>query len=141
MTQPEFEAGLDRWGADLSRWPPRQARLAEVYLAATADARRSLAAARRTEAYLASLQPHQAPARLAGRITAATARDHPGAMARLEAWLSGALWRPAALASVLLLSGYLTGISTHDNLETELADTVVNLAFTDLYLELDDVQQ
>jgi hypothetical protein len=140
MTQPEFEAALDRWGADLSRWPARQARLAEAHLAASPDAHRSLMAARRSEAYLGGLQHHQAPARLADRITAAAAHRQPDPLERLATWLSGAFWRPAALASVLLLSGYLTGISTHDNLDTELADSVATLAFTDLYLELDDVQ-
>lgn len=141
MTQPEFEAALDRWGTDLAHWPARQARLAEACLAASADARRSLAAARSIEAYLANLQQHQLPAGLAGRITSGITHQRPDTMERLLAWLSRAFWRPAALASVLLVSGYLTGLSTQDGPDTDFADSTAALAFTDLYRELDDVEQ
>lgn len=138
MTRREFETALDRWGADLTRWPSDEARRARAYLGGAADARVMLQAAERLDTFLDTLQRHEPPAGLAARIAARTPAR--GTAERLLAWFSGPLWRPVAVALTLMVGGFLAGTMTTSALDSELTDAVVNLALTDLYSELDDVQ-
>lgn len=138
MTRRDFEAALDRWGADLTRWPDPEARRAKAYLDREPDARAMLHAAEQLDTFLNTLRRHEPPAGLAARIAAhAPAR---GQAERLLAWFTGPLWRPVAVAATLIVGGFLAGTLTAGTVDSELADAVVNLALTDLYSELDRVQ-
>jgi len=118
MTRDEFEAGLDRWGADLMDWPPAAAALAREHLLADPGARQTLAAAAAVDGYLAGLRADTASAdlgrhllvRLAREASAPTmdARPDPTPWPLLE-WLTERLWRPALLALVPVLAGFLIG--------------------------------
>jgi hypothetical protein len=136
MTAIEFEQALDRWGANLDDWPPELAARGRDRLANDLDARRQLTAARTVDDALLALQPHRAPAHLAMRIAASAPRQD--GLDRALNWLTERLWRPAMLALVLAVGGYLAGISVSDPLDPTLADDVMSLAFNDLYAELDD---
>lgn len=138
MTPLEFDQALDRWGADLDQWPGAAAERGRACLAASPDARRSLAAARQVDAYLQGLARGAAPPHLAARIVASVPR--PDGVERLLDWFTARLWRPAVLALAVTVGGYLAGASIDQPVDTELADAVMSLAFNDLYAELDDAQ-
>jgi len=141
MTPDEFEEGLDRWGADLTRWPADAAARARACLAGTAEARRQFAAAARLDDQLRTLAAHQAPAWLATRIAARTAAA--GRLDRLLQWFGARLWRPALLAVAVTAAGYVTGLAVREPLsavDSALAEDVMSLAFEDLYAELDDAE-
>lgn len=141
MTPLEFDQALDRWGADLDRWPPDAAAAGRDRLAHDREARRRLQAALAVEAHLQSLKPHAAPAHLAARI-AARAGERPPAdgLERALGWLTDRFWRPALLAMLITTAGYLTGMAVEDPLDPELAENVMTLAFSDIYAELEDAQ-
>jgi anti-sigma-K factor RskA len=157
MTQLEFEAGLDRWGADLARWPPEAAAQAHTRLAADPQARQALAAAAAVDGYLHGLREDTAPQHLERQILArlerterAAAPASPGTATRMVDWLTQRLWRPALLALVPLFAGFLIGhgsvplVSTQADAEVvvdaEVAAAMATLAFSDLYAEFDDAQ-
>lgn len=139
MTPREFEQALDHWGAKLEHWPADQAAAARALLAEHAGARDALVAAGEVEAFLQSLGSAEspAPAYLAARIVArAPRRDR---LQRSLDWLTGRHWRPAVLAVAVVAIGYLAGTLVEDPVDTELAEAVMSLAFSDLYAEVDDV--
>ncbi|MEQ8857114.1 MAG: hypothetical protein RIC56_00570 [Pseudomonadales bacterium] len=140
MTPLEFEQALDRWGADLERWPQERIGPAGACLTEHASARRSLEAAQRVDRYLAGLADpaRAAPAHLAARIVASTPR-RDGLQRGLD-WLTGRVWRPAVLALFVVAGGYLAGAAVQEPLDTDLADEVMSLAFSDIYAEVDNGQ-
>ncbi len=141
MTPLEFEQALDRWGTDLDDWPGDAATRARALLAEGAPApRRSLEAATRVDVFLRELgnAADPVPAHLAARIVArAPERDR---LQRGLDWLTGRRWRPAVLALVLAVGGFLTGSAVDDPVDAKLADAVMSLAFSDLYAEVNDVR-
>ncbi|MFU8816457.1 MAG: hypothetical protein ACNA7W_13995, partial [Pseudomonadales bacterium] len=70
MTPQEFEHGLDRWGADPSRWPAAYVPGALRLLEADPQARQALATAAAAEEFLAGLRQPTVPAHLEQRIVA-----------------------------------------------------------------------
>jgi hypothetical protein len=142
MNRRELEAGLDRWGGDLGRWPPPEADAARALADRDDAARRLLSAAASIEDHLAACRDHAPPDHLAARISAgidaAPARRDPVESALC--WLTGNRWRPAVLGALLTLAGYLAGGLAVEPVDTELADEVISLAFTDIYGEVDDAQ-
>lgn len=73
----EFEAALDRFGADLERWPEPMRQPARALLSNSETARRLHAASEAIEAGLRSAQP-DAPKGLADRIVARALKTDPG---------------------------------------------------------------
>lgn len=142
MTRLEFEQALDRWSADLTRWPARDAEAARALLAVDRQARRSLDAARAVDAHLAALRTHRAPGHLAARIGARVraAATPPDRLERVLGWLTDRLWRPALLAMLIATAGYLTGLSVSDPLDPSLTEDVMTLAFSDIYAELENAE-
>lgn len=142
MTRLEFEQALDRWGADLTRWPAQDAEAARQLLGTDRQARRSLDAARAVDAHLAALRTHTAPSHLAARIGArvreAAAPADP--LERLFGWLTDRVWRPALLAMLIACAGYLTGLSVNEPLDPSLTEDVMMLAFSDIYAELENAE-
>ncbi|HEX7037660.1 MAG TPA: hypothetical protein VF210_17960 [Pseudomonadales bacterium] len=142
MTRLEFEQALDRWGADLERWPAREAEAARALLATDPQARRALDAARAVDAHLAALRTHRAPSHLAARIgtRVRAAAAPPDRLERLFGWLTDRLWRPAVLAMLIAGAGYLTGLSVNDPADPSLTEDVMTLAFSDIYAELENAE-
>jgi hypothetical protein len=107
MTRDEFNAGLDRYGGGLSRWPPALAREAEALVAADMQAAAELQAAVRLDALLMQVTaPAPVDAALIGRIVA-RGRAGRGETAlrptrRLAGWVSAA-------AAVMLMTGFAAG--------------------------------
>jgi len=146
----ELEETIDRYGSDPALWPPT-AVAARQLLEISAAARAALANARCVNEWLDSLREHQAPAGLAATILQRAGRSEvPAAAAppplieadpveRTLAWLTARLWRPAVLAAVPVVLGFLLGLGLPQAGDTELAGQLGELAFIDLYQEFDDV--
>jgi hypothetical protein len=110
MTLDEFGEGLDRYGAELARWPAPHRAQAEALLRADGEAARLLAEAGAVAATLAqAMRPLPLDAAAAGRIVAAALGQETAAAASgLPA--GGRLAALAALALVIALGlGFLAG--------------------------------
>ncbi|MEZ5560632.1 MAG: hypothetical protein R3E86_19065 [Pseudomonadales bacterium] len=90
------------------------------------------------DALLLQLREHRAPPGLAARIMATV--PEADALQRLGDWLVGALWRPALLALVPLLLGFVLGTSVTRDYQQSLSEEVLSLAFVDLAEELGDAR-
>jgi len=107
MTRDEFDAGLDRYGGDLSRWPPALRQQAEALTAADSQAAAALATAGRLDALLAEVATSEAAdAALIGRIVSR------GRQAQRETVLKPtgrlAAWAAAGVAATLMI-GFIAG--------------------------------
>ena len=142
MTIDELEQALDRWGADLGRWPAAEAERARALLAIDPTARRSVSVAREVDEFVGELRRHAAPTHLAGRIMARVreAGAAPDHLERMLGWLTGRIWRPAMLAMLMVTAGFVAGFAVQEPVDEELAEDVMTLAFSDIYAELDDAQ-
>lgn len=77
MQRLEFQDALDRFGADLGRWPAVERALGEALLRQEPSLAVLVAEARRLKTLLASTPPVRAPAGLADRIVALAAASAP----------------------------------------------------------------
>ncbi|WP_421759005.1 hypothetical protein [Devosia sp.] len=77
LTLEEFEAALDRDGADLGKWPAQQQVAAMALMAQSAEARQLFESARQVEELLASASGIKAPRGLADRIANFVLRKPP----------------------------------------------------------------
>jgi hypothetical protein len=107
MNRQEFEAGLDRHGGDLSRWPGGLAEAAARLVATDGDAARRLAEARRLDDLLAAaVRPAAIEATLVGRIVAGAQGEKQG---------NGTQLRPtprlAAIASLAMAAALIVGFT------------------------------
>ncbi len=134
MTEAEFEDCLNRYGSELSAWPPRLHTSANVF-AGTAAGQQRIAAHQELETALEEALPAFEPVGLATRITAlvnddagsnthARSADTP----KLLEWLTGQFWRPATVALLPLMLGYGVALLAPGELadSTELLDGVVD---------------
>lgn len=141
MTPPELQQALDRLGTDLDHWPQDQAILARQCLATSREARRVMDTARRLDVMLAGLSKHSAPSHLAARIVARAADAAADPVEQALGWFTAHLWRPVALALLLTTAGFLAGTAlSGPQVDAQLAEDVMTLAFSDIYAELEDVQ-
>jgi hypothetical protein len=136
MTLDDFEAGLDRHGADLERWPADAAAQGRRLLAASSDARALMTEARDMAALLGEALPAATltSAALRSRILAEV--THDGTRSRAFAWLTGGsrILRPVAIAAALipLFLGYAIGVGYQPGgVSEDLASDVSLLAFAD----------
>lgn len=125
MTRSEFDTALDRYGGDLSRWPPELAREATSLVAGDADAGAALRAAQRLDVLLAEIAAAEtADAALVGRIVAHQRANHGETelrpTRRLAAWA-------IAVAALTLMSGYAAGAVVQPD---ESSDTIAELMFS-----------
>ncbi|WP_374385074.1 hypothetical protein [Dongia sp.] len=74
----EFEAGLDRYGADLSRWPPEIRAAGEALFVQSAEAKAAWHDARLVDEFLLSRADTSPPGELVERVMAAQ-RAHDSA--------------------------------------------------------------
>jgi hypothetical protein len=96
------------------------------------------------DAYLKELGRPTAPARLEQHILGRLQQDaayapRPWGAVWLD-WLTSHLWRPALVALVPVIAGFIIGFGSSVPADGELAADMVMLAFSDLYSELADAQ-
>ena len=111
MTFPEFSAALERYGADLSRWPAGLRAEADRLVATDRAAAGRLSEAERLEGLLArAVEPVPIDAALIGRIVAGAGeggkeprRFLPRPPGRLAAWAAAAI-------VALLATGFIAGL-------------------------------
>ena len=77
MQRLDFQDALDRFGADLGRWPAVERALGEALLRSDPSLGALVAEARRLKALVASAPPVRAPAGLADRIVRLAAASAP----------------------------------------------------------------
>ncbi len=132
MTNEEFADCLDRYGANLERWP-RAVRASGRAFANTDPGRRQLDAARAFDALLAEAVPVPEPFGLKQRILAnVDSRRHP---IDFVSWLAAPLWRPVALAAAPLAVGFTLGFTYPET--DSLEEAVAIIAFTEIEDVLD----
>jgi hypothetical protein len=136
MTLDDFEAHLDRYGADFDRWPADGASRANRLIATSAAARSMLGESSALETLLDDALPAAtlSTSAVRSRILAAVADDarKPG----LFAWLTHGqrLLRPLAIAAALipLVLGFAIGIGYEPGaINDDLVSDVSLLAFAD----------
>ena len=136
MTLDEFESLLDRYGADLERWPSQHAARARPLIAQSSGAGSLLFEARAIAASLDDALPAAALSTGAVRSRILDAVTHEAAKSRFFAWLQFGprLLRPVAVAVVLipLFLGYAIGVGyQHGGVNDDLVSDVSLLAFAD----------
>lgn len=136
MTLDDFEAHLDRYGADLDRWPTERASQANRLIAASGAARAMLGESSALETLLEDALPGAtlSTGAVRSRILAAVAAD--AAKPRLFAWLTSGrrLLRPIAFVAALipLFLGYAIGVGYQPGgVNDDLVSDVSLLAFAD----------
>lgn len=107
-----LEAALDRFGADLARWPDAERGWAEALAGATPAARRLIDQARFAEAALDALPTPRPDATLVGSILAASPAG-TGALAS-RPWPFRTFWKPMAGLAFALMLGLATGVLAPD---------------------------
>jgi len=107
MTRDEFDAGLDRYGGDLSRWPPALRQRAEALTAADSQAAAALTTAGRLDTLLAEVTASEATdAALIGRIV--SRGRHTQHETVLKPTRRLAAWAAAGVAATLA-AGFIAG--------------------------------
>lgn len=106
MTRDQFSEALDRYGGDLSRWPPSLAAEAKALVAGDATAAAELDRAKRLDALLAdAVAPGAADSALIGRIVSHKKRKNGETVLqptrRLIGWASAAMVATMAIGFVL----------------------------------------
>lgn len=125
MTRDQFRAELDRYGGDLTRWPPVLRQGADMLVAADTDAAAELETARRLNALLAEATvPSQANAALIGRIVSHSRAKRDQTTLRPTRRLAG-LASAAMLATLMI--GFIAGVVAPVDQDT---DTIAALLFS-----------
>jgi hypothetical protein len=107
MTRDEFDVGLDRYGGDLSRWPPTLRQQAEALTAADSRAAAALATAGRLDSLLSEVAASEAAdAALIGRIVAGGRQTQRETVLKPTRRL--AAWATAGVAATLMI-GFIAG--------------------------------
>jgi len=107
MTRDEFDAGLDRYGGDPSRWPPALRQQAEALAAADSKAAAALTTAGRLDALLAEISASEATdAALIGRIVSRGRQTQRETVLKPTRRL--AAWAAAGVAATLM-AGFIAG--------------------------------
>lgn len=144
MDLGEFEAALDKYGADWSRWPTQAAQAAQALMEQDERAGRSWEVACEVGRMLdEALLPVEPSAVLLRRL-AAIPVEHPRSSRRYWTWL----WQPVSVALMAGLAGLFVGtfeqqddmgdvvVSESEQSLEEASDwALVELAFADEYLE------
>lgn len=127
MTNEEFRECLDRYGANLERWPAARREAGRAF-ADTSEGRRLLEAARTFDALLAETLEVSEPLGLKARIVAHVNAE--GRSADMLSWLFAPWWRPIALAAAPLAVGFTLGF-TYPETES-LEEAVAIIAFSEI---------
>jgi len=140
MKRDRFQALIDAYGANPSRWPARERAAAEAFAARDEAAKTLLADAALVDETLDRLSTEEVPARLRARILAGydeVATRHTGgafgliprAIGRLRdaVWPGAPLWQPASAFAVSLAAGLVLGLLVPSAVSAHNADPSDNL--------------
>ena len=139
MNNKAFESLLDRLGTDLGAWPSEEAEQAKTLLAASEEARASLAALLRVESWIDATRPRIDASALQAVMRRAladiAARDAtPTLLERFRQLLLAPLPR-AGLALTMAAIGFAVGIATGSPTAQKSADPSGNM----ITASIDDV--
>ena len=128
MTADEFSDLLERHGSNIAEWPSTLRNEAHGYARVSDHGRRLLAESRAFDALLADSTDVPTPLRLRARILERVAANESPVW---WTWITDAFWRPALLAILPLVLGFVLGDMT-SQLESDSTDATMFLAFADL---------
>ena len=128
MTADEFSDLLDRFGTDSVAWPSSSRNEAIRYARVSDEGRRLLAESIAFDALLADSTDVPTPLRLRARILKRIAANESPVW---WTWITDAMWRPALLAILPLVLGFVLGDMT-SQLDSDSTDATMFLAFEDL---------
>ena len=114
----QFAALLDQHGADIEQWPESEQTIARELLDTSLEARSLQHEARQLDRALAALPTPPPTPGLAARITA-LAEEPADPWLTLKGWLTGALWRPAAVLMAPMVFGIAVGLSLPDTAQDD----------------------
>lgn len=136
MTSDEFADLLDRHGTDIAKWPGPLRNEAVRYARVSEEGRRMLAKSIAFDAMLVDSTRVSVPFRLRDRILERIATNESPAW---WSWITHSMWRPALLALLPLVSGFVIGDMTLES-DGDSTDASIFLAFTDLenFVELNE---
>ena len=128
MTADEFSDLLERHGSSIAEWPSPLQNEARSYAHASDQGRRLLAESRAFDALLSDSTDVPTPLRLRARILERVAANESPVW---WTWITDAFWRPALLAILPLVLGFVLGDMT-SQLDSDSTDATMFLAFADL---------
>ncbi len=128
MTADEFADLLDRFGTDSVAWPSSSRNEAIRYARVSDEGRRLLAESIAFDAMLADSTHVPTAFRLRARILERIATNESPVW---WTWITDAMWRPALLAILPLVLGFVLGDMT-SQLDSDSTDATMFLAFEDL---------
>ena len=136
MTSDEFADLLDRHGTDIAKWPGPLRNEAVRYARVSEEGRRMLAKSIAFDAMLVDSTRVPVPFRLRDRILERIATNESPAW---WSWITHSMWRPALLALLPLVFGFVIGDMTLES-DGDSTDASIFLAFTDLenFVELNE---
>ena len=136
MTSDEFADLLDRFGTDSIAWPSSSRNEAIRYARVSDEGRRMLAKSIAFDAMLVDSTRVSVPFRLRDRILERIATNESPAW---WSWITHSMWRPALLALLPLVFGFVIGDMTLES-DGDSTDASIFLAFTDLenFVELNE---
>ena len=136
MTSDEFADLLDRHGTDIAEWPGPLRNEAVRYARVSEEGRRMLAKSIALDAMLVDSTRVPVPFRLRDRILERIATNESPAW---WSWITHSMWRPALLALLPLVFGFVIGDMTLES-DGDSTDASMFLAFTDLenFVELNE---
>jgi len=128
VTADEFADLLDRHGTDMAEWPGPLRNEAVRYARVSEEGRRMLAKSIAFDAMLVDSTHAPVPFRLRDRILERIATNETPAW---WTWITDAMWRPALLAILPLVVGFVLGGMTSE-LDSDSTDATIFFAFADL---------
>jgi len=128
VTADEFADLLDCYGTDSVAWPSSLRNEAIRYARVSEEGRRMLAKSIAFDAMLVDSTRVPVPFRLRDRILERIATNESPAW---WSWITHSMWRPALLALLPLVFGFVIGDMTSE-LDGDSTDASMFLAFTDL---------
>ena len=136
MTSDEFADLLDRHGTNIAEWPGPLRNEAVRYARVSEEGRRMLAKSIALDAMLVDSTRVPVPFRLRDRILERIATNESPAW---WSWITHSMWRPALLALLPLVFGFVIGDMTLES-DGDSTDASMFLAFTDLenFVELNE---
>ncbi len=132
MLQDEFNAALERYGADMTNWPQAQQEPARALALRDTASQNALATAQRLQGLLRALPDEPVPAELWGKLFAVPERAAQVSLAVLWSMLGrfGRLGSAVAFAGALMAGVMLAGmdVSAFDASGAESLDTLSTAA-------------
>ena len=128
MTADEFSDLLERHGSNIAEWPSPLQNEARSYARSSDQGRRLLAESRAFDALLSDSADVPTPLRLRAHILERVATKESPVW---WTWITDAVWRPALLAILPLVLGFVLG-DMASQFDGDSTEATMFLAFADL---------